>query len=365
MTGPEIVWDQGTVYDLFISLEVLHHPADFNVRAVWAAGVRARIPAAYRKVLEQSLLMFYVPYSLIARLPQPHDANSLLWYLEQMPARERLPLLVEQPSWPEKYAGILHGVMEHGKWEEREREALKAVHQGPCNNEPGKKIPSDLELEIILDWWKRPEEFGERYLEALYAYCEVFFNQEERRLRPALQAAINQAKVRAEQLTLVDLLEELTQGVRFEDMHSDGQVTLAASYWSTPLVYFMELDAQHAVYVYGARPLDVSLAPGEQAPDSLIKVLEALSDPTRLKILRYLAEQPQTPTLLANRLGLRTPTVTHHLKVLRLAGLVRLTLGEEGVTKYYEARPEGVGAAYAALNRYLKVGGEDPSLGLG
>ncbi len=26
----EIVWDQGTVYDLFISLEVLHHPAEFN-----------------------------------------------------------------------------------------------------------------------------------------------------------------------------------------------------------------------------------------------------------------------------------------------------------------------------------------------
>ena len=123
------------------------------------------------------------------------------------------------------------------------------------------------------------EEFGERYLEALNAYYDVFFSQEERRLRPALQAAMNHAKERAERLALVDLLEELTQGLRFEELHTKGQVTLAASYWSTPLVYFADLDPENSIYVYGARPLDVALAPGEQAPDSLLGVLEALSDP--------------------------------------------------------------------------------------
>ena len=86
MAGPEIVWDQGTVYDLFISLEVLHHPAEFNLRAVWAAGVRARIPAAHRKVLEQSLLMFNMPFSIVPRLPQPTDGNSVLWFLGQTPS---------------------------------------------------------------------------------------------------------------------------------------------------------------------------------------------------------------------------------------------------------------------------------------
>jgi DNA-binding transcriptional ArsR family regulator len=355
MTQPEIVWDQGTVYDLFISLEVLHRPSEFNVRAVWAAGVRARIPAAHRKVLEQSLLMFHVPFSLVAQLPQPRDANSLLWFLEQTPAGERLPLLALQPSWPPEYERLLRSVMERGSWEEEDREALGALYREAYKNETGKKIPSLQELGIILDWWRRAEEFGERYLEALSAYYEVFFSQEERRLHPALQVAMNHAKARAEQLALVDLLEELTQGVRFEELHTKGQVTLAASYWCTPLVYFMELDPLHTIYVYGARPLEASLAPGEQAPDSLLGVLEALSDPTRLKILRYLAEEPQSPTQLAHRLGLRAPTVTHHMKVLRLAGLVRLTLGEEAVTKHYTARPEGVEAAYVALNRFLGV----------
>jgi DNA-binding transcriptional ArsR family regulator len=349
----EIVWDPGTVYDLIISLEVLNHPAEFNLRAVWAAGVRARIPAAHRKVLEQTLLLFHMPFSILVQLPQPHDANSLLWFLEQTPARERLPLLALQPFWPPEYGRLLRLVMERGGWDEQQREELGAIYREAYKNEPGKKVPSHQELGIILDWWRRSEEFGKAYLEALNAYYEAFFNQEERRLRPILQAALSHAKERAEQVALVDLLEELTQGLRFEDLHTKGQVTLAASYWSTPLVYFVELNPLHSIYVYGARPLDAPLIPGEQVPDSLLGVLEALSDPTRLKILRYLAQEPQTPTQLAHRLGLRAPTVTHHLKALRLAGLVRLTLGEEAVTKYYPARPEGVEAAYAALGRFL------------
>ena len=223
MAGPEIIWDQGTVYDLFISLEVLHRPAEFNIRAVWAAGVRARIPAEHRKVLEQSLLMFHVPFSFLSKLPQPHDANSLVWFLEQTPARERLPLLALEPFWPAKYGRLLRNVMKRGGWEEEEREALGAIYREVYKHETGKNVPSHQELGIILDWWRRPEEFGERYLEALNAYYEVFFSQEERRLRPALQAAVNHAKERSKKLALVDLLEELTQGVRFEELHSKGR----------------------------------------------------------------------------------------------------------------------------------------------
>ena len=199
MAGPEIIWDQGTVYDLFISIEVLIRPSEFNVRAVWAAGVRARIPAEQRKVLEQSLLMFHVPFSLISHLPQPHDANSVLWFLEQTPARERLPLLALEPYWPAKYGRLLRNVMKRGSWEEEEREALGAIYREAYKHETGKHLPSHQELGIILDWWKRSEEFGERYLEALRAYQEVFFSQEERRLRPALQTALSQAKEKSQE----------------------------------------------------------------------------------------------------------------------------------------------------------------------
>ena len=75
--------------------------------------------------------------------------------------------------------------------------------------------------------------------------------------------------------------------------------------------------------------------------------------PTRLRILNYLAEEALTPAQLARRLRLRAPTVIHHLKALRLAGLVQLTLGEDKQDRRYAARPEAVRAAYDSLQGFL------------
>jgi len=72
-----------------------------------------------------------------------------------------------------------------------------------------------------------------------------------------------------------------------------------------------------------------------------------------LQILQYLTEQPLTPTQLSRRLRLRVPTVIHHLNTLRIAGLVKLTLGEEAVTKHYAARPEAVDLAVVSLKKFL------------
>ena len=74
----------------------------------------------------------------------------------------------------------------------------------------------------------------------------------------------------------------------------------------------------------------------------MLRALKALSDPTRLRIMRYLSDEPLTPAELARRLRLRAPTLTHHLRALRLAGLVQLTLGEGKRDRLYAARPEAI-----------------------
>ena len=58
---PVIEWDFGTAYELFVSLHVLHEPEYFGLRASWAAGVRSRIPAAERKLLEDVYPIAGVP----------------------------------------------------------------------------------------------------------------------------------------------------------------------------------------------------------------------------------------------------------------------------------------------------------------
>ncbi|MCX5670325.1 MAG: metalloregulator ArsR/SmtB family transcription factor [Planctomycetota bacterium] len=47
-----------------------------------------------------------------------------------------------------------------------------------------------------------------------------------------------------------------------------------------------------------------------------------LSDPTRLGILKMLAAGPKNVTALCDALGLKQPTISHHLGLLRMGRLV-------------------------------------------
>ena len=47
-----------------------------------------------------------------------------------------------------------------------------------------------------------------------------------------------------------------------------------------------------------------------------------LSDPTRLGILKMLATGPKNVTALCDALGLKQPTVSHHLGLLRMGRIV-------------------------------------------
>ncbi|MGD8791046.1 MAG: metalloregulator ArsR/SmtB family transcription factor [Anaerolineae bacterium] len=355
----QLLWDWGTAYDLFVSLAVLHDPATFGVRGSWAAGVRARLPETARDTLEQSLCLGYVPFHWIYSLPDPKDTTAVLWALGRIPPAERLPRLMIGPEGlPGRIESILRQVAGRGRWDEADREALQTAYHAAAEGHKGKKGPSAQKLACILDGWADLEGFGERYLEALRAYQEVFFAEEERRIRPVLREAVARAQESAGKLPFPELLEELSQGLRIDEAVDADELVLAPSYWSTPLVIFGRLTARREIWLFGARPADASLVPGETVPDALLQALKALSDPTRLRILHYLTQEPVSPADLSRRLRLRLPTVTHHLKTLRLAGLVRLSLGEGKETRRYAARAEAVTTAFHTLERFLKEGQE-------
>jgi DNA-binding transcriptional ArsR family regulator len=250
-----------------------------------------------------------------------------------------------------------------GSWDEADRQALLAIARREEKHLD--ELPTPERVAGMLDAWAGAEAFGVDYLEALRAYQRVFFAEEESRIGPALDRALDRARSLADELPLAELLEELSQGVRFEGPEQVAELVLAPSYWSTPLIFFGKVSARRDIWLFGARPPDASLVPGETVPDALLQALKALSDPTRLRILYYLSGESLSPADLARRLRLRLPTVTHHLKTLRLAGLVRLTLGEGKVTKRYTARPAAVDGTFAALQRFLARDGVELDEGAG
>jgi DNA-binding transcriptional ArsR family regulator len=354
MTSAQLLWDWGTAYDLFISLGVLHEPDKFGVRGAWAAGVRACLPSDGREALELGREMAHIHFHWVYALPVPKDGAAALWALEQLPPAERLFILFLSPSTsPEGAEDMLKEVEAWGSWIDKDREVLLAAYQNQNSCMEGKRAPSSQRLAEILDWWAQARKLGKRYLEALHTYREVFFAEEERRIRPQLQEALSRALERAEQLSLLDLLEELSQGLRFDERPAAPELVLAPSYWSTPLMYFGAVSAECEILLFGARPPAASLVPGEVVPDALLPVLPAFSDPTRLRILHILAKEPFAPAQLARRLRLRPPTVIHHLKILHLARLVQLRLREDKQDRTDTTRPGAVRAAHDSMQGFL------------
>lgn len=92
-----------------------------------------------------------------------------------------------------------------------------------------------------------------------------------------------------------------------------------------------------------------------------VKVMKALSDPNRVKILKMLQLKSLCVCEMQAALGIAQPTVSNHLKVLEDAGLV--SYRKSGLWVNY-AVSDGSGSPYAAtllgsLKHWLQ---EDPEI---
>jgi len=345
---PEVVWDIGTAYDFFVSMLILHRPADFGLRSAWAAGMRQRLPTRDREVLEafQDALVVAPPLVWLYSLSEPKDGISLIKAAKELPPLERLHALIGIDEADPVLKELVVDIMTRGEWHENDLDALVAYY-----HEIGKeKAPKHLANK--LDAWTQGEEFAEKILHALQAYYEVFFAEEERRISPAIQDRLAQAQDFAKLHDFPELFEEISQGILYSDERFKGvtKVILAPSFWASPFIFY---STTKPIFLFGARPDDASLVPGELVPDALMSSLNALSNPTRLRILRYLSSESLTPTQLATRLRLRAPTVLHHLKILRSAGLVYIIPESKKKEVYYQTRTERLDLACKMLKQFV------------
>lgn len=347
-----ICWDTGTAYDFFFSLYVLHMPEKFGLRASWAAGVRSRLSNEDRKTLLDAQRVINIPLCWIYSLRDPKDAETALLTLKNTSPEERLPALAFcdgrlKDETEQEYHELAMRIARQGNWTEQDLEALKVIFK-----DKGKEATRTKELRVILDVWADCTNFGVRYYEAMQSYYHSFYAEEEKRILPALASELKRAQNLSRHLSLPELIEELSRGIRFQESLDVSELVMIPSYWLSPLIYFSNYGKDIMLVVFGGRPADSSIVPGEQVPDPILLGLKALSDPTRLRILRYLTHENLSPTELARKLRLRAPTVTHHLRALRLAGLVHITLGAEHVNRY-TSRLESINDLFVQINNYL------------
>ncbi|MGD9714426.1 MAG: ArsR/SmtB family transcription factor [Thermomicrobiales bacterium] len=95
-------------------------------------------------------------------------------------------------------------------------------------------------------------------------------------------------------------------------------------------------------------------APSDLTGDELLRMLDALSNPQRMRIVAALADRRNYVSQLARELKISRPLLHVHLQKLETAGLVRsaLELSDDGkAMRYFEVTPFATEISPASLKR--------------
>ncbi len=349
--SPRLLWDTGTAYDFFASLWVIHSPADYGLRASWAAGIRSRFTPGSRDLLAAAVPMLTVPLHWLYPLPGPKTARGVLDRLDATDPRQVMPALMLNPRKPEACDKVLLGIRERGAWTPADRDALLASSE--CMHL--KQAGDHGAIEGVLDAWAHSDAFGAGLRAGLREFYEVFYREEERRIAADVQRGLERAQDLAGRVSPAELFEELSQGIRVDVHLSRESLVLAPCYWCSPRIVYGDLTPDQEMVLFGCRPAEASLIPGDTVPAQLLFALEALSDPTRLVILKTILAEPLTQAEISRRLRLRPPTISHHLSRLRIAGLIAYIGAGEGETRI-GARLQQIQKTCDALKGFLALG---------
>jgi len=98
---------------------------------------------------------------------------------------------------------------------------------------------------------------------------------------------------------------------------------------------------------------DVRRPRGATARARAVPLLRALADPVRLELLALVAARPEPLCVcdIVAQFDLAQATISHHLKVLREAGLLRVT--RRGTWSYYALEPRGSRRVRSVLDAVL------------
>jgi DNA-binding transcriptional ArsR family regulator len=170
------------------------------------------------------------------------------------------------------------------------------------------------------EWLQDLGALRDRAVHLLTAWNEQYFRNVDGAILDGLLADSEEKRALAVTLNPEELVEMATSGVRFLPSDELEVVLVIPQYHFRPWNLHDTFRRMRLVQY----PADVlPTAPGEPSP-RLMRLVRALSDESRLRILRLLAQGPGSFTDVVRATGLSKSTVNHHMVALRAAGLVRV-----------------------------------------
>jgi DNA-binding transcriptional ArsR family regulator len=124
-------------------------------------------------------------------------------------------------------------------------------------------------------------------------------------------------------------------------------------YWVDPFNYHGVTSLRHNYLMVGCNNHFFYFHEVDQGVIELTNGLKALSDPTRIKILRLIRHFSMDNTQMADFLNITRPTVSNHTKILREANLIESKL--EGRSTRHYINVENINKLVANLSVFLDI----------
>ena len=187
------------------------------------------------------------------------------------------------------------------------------------------------------------------YTPLMKAWYEQYFAEIEHTIIPLLEEDANEKQQLISKMDPIDLVEYATNGVVVEPLDHLHTIILMPMIHSRPVNYYVKLNGMLLIQY----AIDLPETNELQVPIGLARFTRALSDPKRLLILRYLAQELRTTSEIAEIMQMTPETVGSHIRILRVAGLLRTHLNDE--KEKYSIRADGIAEMQLFLESYLRL----------
>jgi DNA-binding transcriptional ArsR family regulator len=188
----------------------------------------------------------------------------------------------------------------------------------------------------------------DRVLRLLTDWNDQYFRHVDGAILDGLRTEAEERRAAISETSPDDLVELATSGIRVQPGPELDVVLLIPQYHYRPW-NIHDTFRQMRVIEY---PADVVPTPSGEPSPRLMRLARALSDESRLRILRFLVGGPATFTDVLRASGLSKGTVSHHMVALRAAGLVRVH-DTDFKTLTYTLREDAIGELGERLREYL------------
>ncbi|MBM6385544.1 MULTISPECIES: ArsR/SmtB family transcription factor [Paenibacillus] len=147
------------------------------------------------------------------------------------------------------------------------------------------------------------------------------------------------------------LIEYATAGVIVEPMPGLDEVILFPTVHNRPINIYCFYEGMMIMQY----PVDTPEENEDQPPTCLLRFTHALADPERLRLLRYVSDEPKSLAEMCEELNKDEDMVKDQVMALRVAGLLRTHLLGSNRKEKYSIRPDGVSELNMFLESYIRI----------